>query len=153
MKTMHIGIIGCGVVTRRHHLPAFVKDNRVVVKALCDTKIEASKNVAKRFGLKCSIYAQPQDIICDNDIDVIDICTPGPTHFQLAKECLANGKNVLLEKPPVFNVKEAEELINLAADNNVKIGTIFNNRFRDVIIKHRFSQSDKSQDIRDMATK
>ena len=49
-----------------------------------------------------------------SDVDAIVIATPVSTHFHLAREALAHGKHVLVEKPLTASVPEAEELVALA---------------------------------------
>jgi UDP-2-acetamido-3-amino-2,3-dideoxy-glucuronate N-acetyltransferase len=54
------------------------------------------------------------DVLTREDIDGVVISTPAETHFNLARESLLAGKNVLVEKPLVLHDKEGEELISLA---------------------------------------
>jgi len=58
------------------------------------------------------------DVLTREDIDGVVISTPAETHFNLARESLLAGKNVLVEKPLVLHDKEGEELISLAAEKN-----------------------------------
>ena len=58
------------------------------------------------------------DVLTREDIAGVVISTPAETHFNLARESLLAGKNVLVEKPLVLHEKEGEELISLAAKNN-----------------------------------
>src|SRR5260370_34027411 len=51
-----------------------------------------------------------------SDVDAIVIATPVSTHFQLAREALLHGKHVLVEKPLTATVREAEELVALAQE-------------------------------------
>jgi len=51
-----------------------------------------------------------------SDIDAIVIATPVRTHFQLAREALLHGKHVLVEKPLTASVREAEELVAIARE-------------------------------------
>ncbi len=51
-----------------------------------------------------------------SDVDAIVIATPVSTHFQLAREALLHGKHVLVEKPLTASVTEAEELVELAQE-------------------------------------
>ena len=55
------------------------------------------------------------------EIDAIAIVTPVWTHYELAKAALENGKHVFVEKPFTSSTAQAEELINLAAQKNLKI--------------------------------
>ncbi len=56
-----------------------------------------------------------QAVIDRDDIDVIDICTPGDTHAEIAVAALAAGKHVLCEKPLANTVAEAEQMTSAAA--------------------------------------
>lgn len=58
-------------------------------------------------------------LISNKQLDAVVIATPVFTHFSLAKKALLAGKHVLLEKPMTSSVAEAEELINIAAKNNL----------------------------------
>ena len=55
------------------------------------------------------------------DIDAVAIITPVWTHYELAKKALENGKHVFIEKPFTSNSAQAQELIDLAAQKNLKI--------------------------------
>jgi predicted dehydrogenase len=55
------------------------------------------------------------------DIDAIAVVTPVWTHYELAKAALENGKHIFVEKPFTSNAAQAEELISLAAQKNLKI--------------------------------
>lgn len=135
-RRIKIAIVGCGAVTRRHHLPVLLSDERVEISALCDTNISAASDVAKRFGINCRVYENYHDML-NSDIDVVDICTPGHLHYQQAETCLNAGKHVLVEKPPVLKATDAEKLIAMADSKGLKMGTIFNNRYRDVVQRLR----------------
>src|SRR6201990_206456 len=56
-----------------------------------------------------------RELIARDDIDVIDICTPGDTHAEIALAALAAGKHVLCEKPLANTVAEAEAMVRAAA--------------------------------------
>ena len=56
-----------------------------------------------------------QSLIARDDIDLIDICTPGDTHAEIALAALAAGKHVLCEKPLANTVAEAKEMAAAAA--------------------------------------
>jgi len=56
-----------------------------------------------------------------NEIDWIFIATPTDTHYQIAKDCIEKKINIFIEKPFCNNLKEAEELVDLAKENNLKL--------------------------------
>jgi len=61
------------------------------------------------------------DLLRNDLINCVFVCTPPATHYQLAKEALLSGKNVLIEKPMTVNVKEAEELIEISNKKSLKL--------------------------------
>ncbi len=137
MGRIRLAIIGSGAVLRRHHLPVLINNPNIEIIAICDKNIDAVRNVMKRFRLNCHVFQNPEDIFSIKDVNVIDICTPGNTHYFLSKQALENGKHVLVEKPPVMKVEEAELLIEMAAAKGLKIGTIFNYRYKEVLCRLR----------------
>jgi len=56
-----------------------------------------------------------REVIARPDIDLVDICTPGDTHAEIATAALAAGKHVLCEKPLANSVVEAESMVAAAA--------------------------------------
>src|SRR6202011_5156490 len=62
-----------------------------------------------------------KDLRTATDIDVVAVVTPVWTHYDLAKAALENGKHVFVEKPFTSNVAQAEQLIDLAQQKNLKI--------------------------------
>jgi len=62
-----------------------------------------------------------KEILKIPEIDLVAISTPVFTHYEIAKAALEAGKHVLIEKPMTSNVKEAEELVNLAEKKQLKL--------------------------------
>jgi predicted dehydrogenase len=54
-------------------------------------------------------------LVARDDVDLVDLCTPGDTHAEIAIEALAAGKHVLCEKPLANTVAEAESMAEAAA--------------------------------------
>jgi len=120
---------------RRHHLPAFTRNPRANVVALCDPDPEAVATIRQRFGLNCRGYDDFEDILRDPAVGAVSICTPSFTHYEYARRAISAGKHVLLEKPPVYREEQALELISLANLRDVKLGVVFNYRYRDLVEK------------------
>jgi predicted dehydrogenase len=60
------------------------------------------------------LAATLDDPLADGSVDAVVIATPVPTHYELAKQALAAGKHVFVEKPPAMRGEEMEELVELA---------------------------------------
>jgi predicted dehydrogenase len=116
---MNFGVIGYG-----YWGPNIVRNlmslegSQVVV--IADISPGARKRAHKAYpGIK--VLSDPTDVIASTDIDAIAVITPVWSHFELAKAALENGKHVFVEKPFTSNAAQAEELINLAVQKNLKI--------------------------------
>ena len=114
---MNIGIIGYG-----YWGPNLVRNFNLIsgclVKKICDMNKDRLK-LAKRSYPNVECTTNSWDLICDKNIDAVVIATPVSTHFELAKEAIANGKHVLLEKPMATSLEECKLLIRLAEAANV----------------------------------
>jgi predicted dehydrogenase len=133
MQKVRFAVVGCGAVARRHHVPALLRNPRAEIAALCDIEEEPAGLVRDRFKLGSRVYQNLDQVLADPHVDVVDICGPSFTHYDYARRSILAGKHVLVEKPPVYRVEQAEELISLSASRDVKLGVILNQRYREVI--------------------
>ena len=90
------------------------------VVAVCDKSPASRKKVAKAYP-DVLVTEDSAELISSPDIDAIAVVTPVWTHYELAKAALLNGKHVFVEKPFTSNAAQAQELIELAAQRNLKI--------------------------------
>jgi len=90
------------------------------VLAISDKSPTARKRAQKTYH-DIPVTADTSEVMSSTDIDAIAIVTPVWTHFELAKAALENGKHVFVEKPFTSCVQQAEKLINLAEQKNLKI--------------------------------
>lgn len=130
---VRIGIVGCGAVTRRHHVPSILKFPSLEIGGLFDVSPGVAEDLRSRFGLKSAIFSSLEDLLGDESLDLIDICSPGPVHFEQTCRALESGRNVLIEKPPLYTPKELQTVVDLADRMGKKAGVVFNNRYRKVI--------------------
>ena len=137
MKKLRIGLVGFGFMGKTHlwsvrNLPFFYKTAELgfetEVVAVCASSLERAQTVAKEYGIPKAV-ATANEIIADPTIDMVDICSPNPCHFGVAKAAILAGKHVLCEKPLTVTAAEARELAQLAKERGVICGTVFNNRF------------------------
>jgi predicted dehydrogenase len=74
-----------------------------------------TKAAAAKFGW-ASVQTDWRELVNSPDVQVVDICTPGDSHCEIAIAALAAGKHVLCEKPLANTVAEAEEMAAAAAE-------------------------------------
>ncbi len=92
----------------------------VEVVAICDKSANALRR-AKQLYPGVRVTSDCHELVEATDIDAVAVITPVWTHFNLAKSALRNGKHVFVEKPFTATSAEAEELIELAERNGLKI--------------------------------
>jgi predicted dehydrogenase len=98
----------------------FYASPETYVKMCCDLEEERIGFVKKRYPA-ITTTNEYKDILQDPEIDLVAICTPVFTHYELAKAALEAGKHVFIEKPMTSTSAQAEELINLAEQKNLQI--------------------------------
>lgn len=127
-----VGLIGCGFIGNRKHLPSMAEIAGVEVVAFCDLNIERAQAAADKFGAPGAlVFTDYRDVIARDDIDVIQVCTPNSTHAEISIAALKAGKHVMCEKPMAKTAAEAKAMLD-AANETGKLLTIgYQNRFRD----------------------
>ncbi|WP_077800535.1 Gfo/Idh/MocA family protein [Streptomyces sp. JHA26] len=86
-----------------------------VMTAICGRDADAVRTAADRYGW-ASAETDWRALVEREDIDLVDICTPGDSHAEIALAALAAGKHVLCEKPLANTVAEAEEMTRAAEE-------------------------------------
>jgi predicted dehydrogenase len=121
---LHIEMINLGVIGYGYWGPNIVRNfnnlEKAKVTAICD-KNEAVLSRARKSYPHIHTTNDYNEVLSSPDTDVIAVITPVSTHFELAKKALQNGKHVFVEKPFTANIAQAEELIDLAEQKNLKI--------------------------------
>jgi predicted dehydrogenase len=116
---LRIGMVGYAFMGTAHS-QAWRTVNRVFdlplrarMVAVCGRDEEKAGAAAARLGWERS-YTDWRDLVAADDIDVVDICTPGDSHCDIALAALAAGKHVLCEKPLANTVPEARAMVKAA---------------------------------------
>ncbi|WP_413759647.1 Gfo/Idh/MocA family protein [Streptomyces sp. MMBL 11-3] len=86
---------------------------RPVLAAVCGRDAEAVRGAADRLGWAAA-ETDWRALIARDDVDLVDVCTPGDSHAEIAIAALAAGKHVLCEKPLANTVEEAEAMAEAA---------------------------------------
>ncbi|HUR59320.1 MAG TPA: Gfo/Idh/MocA family oxidoreductase [Opitutaceae bacterium] len=124
-STVRVGVIGFGQ-WGPNHVRNFCAIDDCTVMRVCDMSPARLGIVRKQFrGLDTTSDATA--ITQAADIDVVIVATPVQTHFELVKQALEAGKDVLCEKPLANTVAECLELCELAASKRrvLMVGHVF----------------------------
>jgi predicted dehydrogenase len=118
-RIVRVGVLGAGAWARSAHLPGYKRDPRCRLVAVADTEIERAREAAREFDVPVAT-ANARDLIERDDIDLIDVCTPSHTHFELAWAALEAGKHVLCEKPVAYDFRDTRRARDLARRKGLK---------------------------------
>ncbi|MFF8864940.1 Gfo/Idh/MocA family protein [Streptomyces sp. NPDC015139] len=86
-----------------------------VLAVLCGRDGVAARTAADRHGW-AAVETDWRALIAREDVDLVDICTPGDSHAEIALAALAAGKHVLCEKPLANSAAEAETMTRAAEE-------------------------------------
>lgn len=109
------GVLGAGHLGKIH-LRLLNQSEKYELIGFYDPDETNAKKVEAEYGYK---YFNSIETLIDA-VDMVDIVTPTLSHYDCAKQAIAKGKHIFLEKPITNTVEEAEEIRTLLASNNVK---------------------------------
>jgi predicted dehydrogenase len=124
-------LIGCGAIAREH-LRALETLENVEVAAVCDLSPARAEATAERFSIS-KWYSNYPEMLANTRPDLVHITTPPSSHFDIAKDCLAAGLNVLCEKPITADYQQFSILKHLALENQCALMENHNLRFHSSI--------------------
>ena len=122
MKTLRIGVVGTGVIATTKHIPNLLKREDVKITMLCDLDTAKAEKAKEELGLSDAAVCADYKEVCTNpDIDVVHVCTPNPSHYEITMLALNNGKHVYCEKPMALTYKDAKEMADTAKAKGLKL--------------------------------
>lgn len=112
---LKVGVLGAGHLGKIH-LRLLNQSDKYELVGFYDPNSDNAEKVSKEFGY------HKFDTIAElvAAVDVVDIVTPTLSHYECAKEAITAGKHIFVEKPISNTIEEAEEIIALANQYNVK---------------------------------
>ncbi len=124
-----IGLIGLGHLGKIH-LNCLREVSDLSLVGVFDLDESISRSLSEAHGLP--YFANLTDLIAA--VDAVDIVTPTPTHFEIARAAIHQGKHIFIEKPVTATVEEAEQLRALQVDQPVVIQVGHVERFNPAMI-------------------
>src|SRR6185503_20841278 len=125
---VRVGVLGAGTWAQAAHLPGYRRDPRCRLVAIADPNLALARDAAHRFEIPTAT-ADHRAVIDRDDIDLIDVCTPSHTHFELAWAALEAGKHVLCEKPVAYDFHDTRRAAAFARSKGLKTKLGFTFRY------------------------
>ena len=123
MRGHRIGIVGFGKIAQDQHVPA-IRSNPAfeLAGAVSRHPVEAAAGVPVFHDHRALLAGVP-------DLDAVAVCTPPGARHEVARDALAAGKHVLLEKPPAATLGEIADLDRRAAEAGRVLFAAWHSRF------------------------
>jgi len=111
-KKLRVGVIGCGAIGQRRHLPEYAAHPGVELVAVTDIKYARAKQAAEKFGA-AHAFKNYRDML-KLELDAVSVCTPNYLHAVMTIDALKARCHVLCEKPMATTIRDIRAM-NAAA--------------------------------------
>lgn len=136
---MKYAIIGCGRIAT-NHLKAAI-NNGLDIIAVCDIDTEKMQLLLKKHGLEneesIKRYTDYKSMLEELKPDLVSIATESGSHAEIAIYCINENINVIIEKPMAMSMEDADEIVRISKEKNVKVSACHQNRFNLAVQKMR----------------
>ena len=128
-RQIRIGVAGIGHLGN-YHLQKYGKIENVKIVGVSDLDRSKADRAAAAFG--CTVFADHRELV--ERVDAVSVTVPTQAHHAVARDFLAAGRDVLMEKPFTATLEEADDLIALAAAQDLVLQVGFIERFNPAIV-------------------
>ena len=129
LSKLGVGVIGTGMAAAPHAKALNDLRDHIDLRGVFSRNAEKCKTFALRFELP--FIKNIEDLINDPKLDIIIILTPPNQRLKLVQQFSDAGKHILMEKPVERSSAKAKKIVNLCKEKNVKLGIVFQHRFRE----------------------
>jgi predicted dehydrogenase len=123
-----MAIVGTGAIATAHAQAVRAVGDRASLVAAADVDVDTARAFADRWDVP-RVYPGLAEMLAEERVDVVHLCTPPHQHASLALQCLDAGVSVLVEKPPTLSLAETDELIAAERRSSARVACVFQHRF------------------------
>ena len=124
---LRFGLIGCGWIVERDHIPAMLKSDNVSIGATADVSAERARLAGCIAGLDHSACLTDYRAVLDrDDVDIVSVASPPATRLQIVRDAAAAGKHVVCEKPLALSLADADDMITACRAAGVTLAVYHN---------------------------
>src|SRR5690606_31958940 len=109
---INIGIIGCGKIAQKRHIPEYLENVDANLVGFYDLNQARAKEISETFG--GNAFNSIEDLLADPSIDAVSVCTANHTHAAITIQALQAGKHVLCEKPMATTLEDCQAMVDAA---------------------------------------
>lgn len=139
-NTVRLGLIGAGRIGNLHAGNIATQVESAELSAIADLDLKAAQNLADRHQVP-TVTADYRQLINDDSIQAVVICSATNTHSDIIREAASKGKHVFCEKPIDTDLLRVQQTLKLVEESGIKFQVGFNRRFDPGFSKARTSIS------------
>ena len=125
-QKLKIGVIGCGAISERRHLPEYAVNPDVEITALYNRTRSKAEEMQKRYG---GVVCSSVEELVGMDLDAVSVCTANTMHAHDTILALRAGKHVLCEKPMDVTIEKCSAMVEEAKKSGKLLMIAQNQRF------------------------
>ncbi len=130
---IRVGIIGCGRIAQVRHIPEYRANPDAEVAAYYDSTYSRARALAGKLG--GTAYETLDELLANEDIDAVSVCTANCAHAENTIAALRAGKHVLCEKPMATTIDDCEAMVAAARECGKKLMVDQNQRLARAHVK------------------
>jgi predicted dehydrogenase len=124
-SAIQTGLIGFGFGGRTFHAPFLHATAGLQLAVIMQRRGDSAAAAYPESRIVRSV----EELLADPQLRLVVVCTPNASHFDVAKQCLLAGKDVVVDKPLTATSTQAQELVELAAERKVQLFSFHNRRW------------------------
>ena len=129
-RKIRLGFIGTGGIAKNAHMTSLKNIEDIELVAVSDINRETAQAASDMFEGKPKVYTDYKEMLKNEKLDAVDVCTPNLYHKQPSIDALNAGLHVIVEKPIAMSAKEAQAMCQAASKNERKLMVAQCQRFR-----------------------
>ena len=111
-RTLKVGIIGCGAIGERLHIPDIAVCPEGELVAFCDTSKARAKAMAEKFAPDAGVYTDYKKLLKDERVQAVCVLLPNKFHAPVTIAAAKAGRHVFVEKPMANSSAECKKMID-----------------------------------------
>ena len=125
-KKIKISIVGCGRISKNHFESIKKHQNKIELISICDVKQEVLSKHEAEYKVKG--YLDLEDMLKNEELDLVVICTPSGIHAEQTILCANKGINVMTEKPMATSWDDGTRMVKACDKAGVRLFVVKQNR-------------------------
>jgi UDP-N-acetyl-2-amino-2-deoxyglucuronate dehydrogenase len=127
-RKIRTAVVGCGRISKNHFETIATHSDNMELVAVCDTDANILANVTKAHGYNVTSYQSFEDMLRQEQLDLVALCTPSGLHSMQAQIAAKYKVNVMTEKPMATRWNDGVNMVRTCDEEGVRLFVVKQNR-------------------------